>query len=442
MLMVEVSRWCPYSCSFCLYGRNMGPRLGNRYFSLDRLLAEIAWGKTHGLRTVHFVEANLNLVPVFWPLMHALADLNADKQLTFYAELRAEHLTPEVVAALDAANVRVVEVGLQTANPAALRASLRRTDLAKWAAGTRRLYAAGIAVLLDVILGLPADDVAGVAATLDFLRREQLGAYDIFTLQVLPGTAVRRAAPQYNIAYQERPPYYVLATDRLDYATLRRLRRELKQGADLDPDAIEGMPAPRPAALEERPALPGGVCERIAGPAELATIAPDAISSHIDLVLNGVELPAATPALAALIAANPHGIVDLYLHCTTLPDPVELSAWRNSLPFTPGYLDRVAVYAAPAPAPPWVRVSPRLWLVLPWTLDVDPERYAGVAEIIWAFDHEPGAELPLGAWRAAGGAGIWLRYAAEQPPAEWAARVAVAQQWAGAEGRTIWHHSL
>jgi radical SAM superfamily enzyme YgiQ (UPF0313 family) len=120
MLMVEVSRWCPYSCSFCLYGRTMGPRLGNWYFSLDRLLAEIAWGKAHGLRTVHFVEANLNLVPVFWPLMHALADLNADKQLTFYAELRAEHLTPEVVAALDAANVRVVEVGLQTANPAAL----------------------------------------------------------------------------------------------------------------------------------------------------------------------------------------------------------------------------------------------------------------------------------------------------------------------------------
>ncbi|HEX5690289.1 MAG TPA: cobalamin-dependent protein, partial [Roseiflexaceae bacterium] len=34
MLMVEVSRWCPYACSFCLYGRNMGPKLGSRYFPL------------------------------------------------------------------------------------------------------------------------------------------------------------------------------------------------------------------------------------------------------------------------------------------------------------------------------------------------------------------------------------------------------------------------
>jgi radical SAM superfamily enzyme YgiQ (UPF0313 family) len=191
MQMVEISRWCPYSCSFCLYGRNMGPRLGGRYFGLERVLAEVAWGKARGVRRVHFVEANLNLVPLFWPLMRALADLNADRQITFYAELRGEHLSDEVVEALDAANVRVVEVGLQTANPAALRAALRRTDLAKWAAGTRRLYARDIEVYLDVILGLPADDAAGVAETLGFIEREGLGPYDIFTLQVLPGTARR-----------------------------------------------------------------------------------------------------------------------------------------------------------------------------------------------------------------------------------------------------------
>jgi radical SAM superfamily enzyme YgiQ (UPF0313 family) len=62
ILMVEVSRWCPYSCGFCLYGRNMGTKLGNRYF------------------------------------------------MTFYAELRGEHLTGEIVTALDRANVRYAEL--------------------------------------------------------------------------------------------------------------------------------------------------------------------------------------------------------------------------------------------------------------------------------------------------------------------------------------------
>ncbi len=430
MLMVEVSRWCPYSCSFCLYGRNMGPRLGSRYFGIERLLAEIVWGRTHGLRTVHFVEANLNLVPVFWPLMHALADLNADKQLTFYAELRAEHLTPEVVAALDTANVRVVEVGLQTANLTALRASQRRTDLSKWAAGTRRLYAAGIEVLLDVILGLPADDRAGVAETLDFLRREQLGAYDIFTLQVLPGTAVRREAATFAMAYQDRPPYYVLATDQLDYAALRTLRRELKYGADLDPDAIEGMPAPRQTALAPNTDAP------------FAQLQPQEVGNQLDLVLAAHELPTATAHLAGMIAANPYTVIDVYLHCVTDPPlPDELTAWRNSLPFTPGYLDRVAVYTAPAPDPPWVRVSPRLWLVLPWSLNCNPEAYIGVAGVIWAFDLEPGAALPLGAWRAAGGAGIWLRCASDMAREEQAAALHEAQRWATTTGRLIYTSS-
>jgi radical SAM superfamily enzyme YgiQ (UPF0313 family) len=244
MLMVEVSRWCPYSCSFCLYGRNMGPRLGSRYFGLERLLAEIRWGLERGATRVHFIEANLNLVPIFRPLTAALADLNADGRLALYAELRGEHLSAESVAALARAGLKVAEVGLQTANPAALRASQRRTDLAKWAAGTRLLYRHGVEVLLDVILGLPEDDAGGVAETLAFIEREQLGPYDVFTLQVLPGTGVRQQAARHGLVFQERPPYYVLATDRLDYAALRGLRRRLKRGAGLDPDAVEGCPEP------------------------------------------------------------------------------------------------------------------------------------------------------------------------------------------------------
>lgn len=448
MLMVEVSRWCPYSCGFCLYGRNMGPRLGSRYFGLERVLAEIAWGRARGVRRVHFVEANLNLVPIFWPLMRALAELNADRQLTFYAELRGEHLTDEVVAALDAANVRVVEVGLQTANPAALRASYRRTDLAKWAAGTRRLYARDITVLLDVILGLPADDAAGVAETLAFLEREALGPYDTFTLQVLPATATRREADRYGLVYQERPPYYVLATDRLPYAELRRLRRELKEAAGLDPDAVEGAPSPRPDALDGAPAERDGLVERVwlaaaesgagDGPDELAALA-GSLAAHVDVVLPAARLGELTPALSGWIAANPSTVLDLYLLCDEAPpEPGELRGWRAALPFAPGYLDRVAVYGAPDPEPPYVRVSPRLFLVLPWVAQVEPSAYAGLAQVIWRYDAPPGEPLPLGAWRAAGGAGVWLRLDPAAPPAEAASLRREAAAWASATGRLLW----
>ena len=441
MQMIEISRWCPYACSFCLYGRNMGAKLGGRYFALERVLAEICWGIARGVRSVHFVEANLNLVPLFWPLMRALADLNAQRQLTFYAELRGEHLSDEVVAALDAANVRVVEVGLQTANPVALRASHRRTDLAKWAAGTRRLYAHKIEVLLDVILGLPADDAAGVAETLAFIEREQLGPYDIFTLQVLPGTAVRREASEHGLAFQERPPYFVLATRELPYAELRRLRRELKLGVGLDPDAVEGMPAPRLEALattddgesefvrrlDLRAGVPDVLCD------------PNKLAAHVDLLLAVRAIPALTAQLAALIAASPATIFDLYLLATRAPPaPAELRAWRDALPHEPGYLDRVAVYTREQPQPQHARVSPRLWLVLPWAAQAEPAAYTGVAQIIWRYDAAPDEPLPLGAWRAARGDGIWLCLPAATPAAVRAAMLAEARAWAAAHGRAIW----
>lgn len=391
MIFVEVSRWCPYSCSFCLYGRNMGPKLGGRCFPLARVLAEVAWGRAHGATSVHFVEANLNLVPIFRDLVADLAQTNADRGLALYAELRGEHLGDTQVAALVAAGLCVAEVGLQTANPAALHAAQRKTDLAKWAAGTRRLKAAGVDVLLDVILGLPEDDEAGVQQTIDFIRREHLGEFDVFTLQLLPGTAVRRAAATYAIAYQPQPPYYVLGTDRLSYADLRRLRRTLKDAAGVDPDAIEGLPArrqlphlsltPSPSARTEAGrAVHADVVAYVATP-DHACITQ--LANHVDVHTTWPLSPAWQDWLVAAIVANPSTLFDLTLVCTTPPDPAALCGWRAALPDTPGYLDRVAVFARELPEPDYVRVSPRLWLQLPWSSPVDTDAYAGLAGIEW-----------------------------------------------------------
>jgi radical SAM superfamily enzyme YgiQ (UPF0313 family) len=465
MLMVEVSRWCPYACSFCLYGRNMGPKLGNRYFPLEQILAEIRWGRERGATSVHFIEANLNLVPIFRPLMAALADLNADGALALYAELRGEHLSEETVVALARAGLRVAEVGLQTANPESLKAVLRRTDLVKWAAGTRRLYAHGVEVLLDVILGLPADDADGVAETLDFIQREDLGPYDVFTLQVLPGTAVRQQAEQFGMRYQDRPPYYVLQTNRLTYTALRQLRHDLKLGAGFDLDAVEGCPAPRIEVLttaddgrrtnDERLTTDEGRTtndERLTTDhrpptidhrliADPRSLSPDfrplspaprpltqlllvdadedawaearesirRLASHVDIVVDWRDVERLSTLLTVAIQANLATLFDVYAMADAPPRPDEVRQWREALPYQPGYLDRVAVYRLVTPQPEHERVSPRVFLVVPWIAQIEPTDYAGVAEIIWVYDLAPGEEPPRGAWRAAGGAGVWAR---------------------------------
>jgi radical SAM superfamily enzyme YgiQ (UPF0313 family) len=447
MLMVEVSRWCPYSCSFCLYGRNMGAKLGNRYFGLERVLAEIRWGREQGIKRIHFVEANLNLVPLFWPLMRALEDLNSDHAMTFYAELRGEHLTEEVVIALDHANIRYVEVGLQTANPTALKASLRRTDLRKWAAGTRRLYAHGIEVYLDVILGLPADDEGGIRETLDFIQREALGQYDVFTLQVLPGTAVRQQAQQYGLGFQERPPYYVLETERLSYADLRRLRRALKQGANVPPDAVEGMPEPRRSALVPRS---GSFINETSGTIDQVWLAPPEptlvdqriarqLSAQVDVVLRIEDLVAYTPFLASAIEQNPSTIFDVYMYCEEDTDPAQtLRQWRESLPYQPGYLDRVAIYQAAEPLDGHTRVSPRCFLLLPWTSTVEPADFRDIAEVIWHFELADGVSVPLNAWYGAGGIGICIQFMRGCTASYRSQVMEAVERWEQETARRVW----
>ena len=96
----------------------------------------------------------------------------------------------------------------------------------------------------------------------------------------------------------------------------------------------------------------------------------------------------------------------------------ELCQWRAQLPYQPGYLDRVAVYQREKPEPDHMRVSPRLFLLVPWVCDVEPNAYAGCAVLIWEYQLGTDEEPPLAAWQAAGG-GIWVRGRSAAQVAAW-----------------------
>jgi hypothetical protein len=157
------------------------------------------------------------------------------------------------------------------------------------------------------------------------------------------------------------------------------------------------------------------------------------------MVLPVDQLAQAAPTLANWVADNPSTVFDVYLEVAgEPPDADELRAWRAGLPYTPGYLDRVAVYAADTPEPAHVRASPRLWLVLPWVSQAEPADYAGIAALIWRYELEIGQELPLGAWRTAGGGGIALSFAEGWDSAGRREALAAAEAWAAEHGRLIW----
>lgn len=418
MALVECSRWCPYGCTFCLYGRNMGAKLGGRVFNAERILAEVAWAKDRGAGAIHFVEANLNLLPIFRELMHGLQQINADQPVPVYAELRGEHLKDEVVEALVTAGLHTAEVGLQSANQATLQAVGRRTDLAKWAEGTRRLYQRGVRVLLDVILGLPEDDHASTFATIDWIAQQNLGPYDIFTLQVLPGTGIRNDAAHFDLCYQERPPYYVLSTHTLTYSALRGLRWELRETAGLDPYSVEGLPEPPVEVWQQsgvelfsstghpiaRIQLNCAADRSLAEWQALGASLKADVANHVVVLADQTNLEVVRAFCWPIAAANPT------IHWDIIVDRAELSAkhiraltaqWPHEI----GYLDRVAVYRRSTPEQAWSKVSPRWWVVVDWQETCDPLWFEGVAEFVWRV---PAAALTLAlpALAVRGGTGI------------------------------------
>lgn len=441
MAFVECSRWCPYRCTFCLYGRNMGSKLGKRLFPVERVVAEVAWAKVRGAKAVHFVEANLNLLPYFRELTERLQVLNSERELPLYAELRGEHLHELAVAELASAGLRVAEVGLQSANPRALQAVERRTDLLKWAAGTRRLYEHGIEVLLDVILGLPSDDAAGVRDTLEWIEEQQLGPYEVFVLQVLPGTTVRERSDSYGLQYQDRPPYYVLHTDRLSFAELRALRWELRERTGFDPMAVEGMPELNLGGVHEpanaaSPKFHDGpldqytldCAEQADWSARGRRLAPR-VGAHFTLFVHDFD-PEVLQSFAWPIAMD-----NLTIHWDVVlvgapPPPAILRALHAAWPHEVGYLHRIAVYQRATPEQPYHKVSPRWTLLVPWDTTVDPLAYEGIAQVVWQVRAR---DLPssLDKIAAYGGSGL-LIVGKDEVPGE------VISTWQEATGLSVW----
>jgi hypothetical protein len=71
-----------------------------------------------------------------------------------------------------------------------------------------------------------------------------------------------------------------------------------------------------------------------------------------------------------------------------------------------------------------------LWLVLPWSAQAEADDYVDIAGIIWSYELADGEEPPLGAWAAAGGAGVWVRGGPAGEIARWREQTD-ARLWAG-----------
>lgn len=224
VIYVEASRGCPFRCEFCLSSLEIPVR----NFPLDSLLAAMQRLLDRGVRRFKFVDRTFNL------------NLNIGRSILefFLARytpglfLHFEMIPDRLPQALREPIKRFVpgalqfEVGVQSFNEEVTQRISRKQDNDKLADNLRFLRSeTGVHVHADLIAGLPGEDLASFAVGFD--RLIGLGPQEIQVgiLKRLRGTPIVRHDAEWGMVYSPQPPYEVLQTGHIEFATMQRLRR-------------------------------------------------------------------------------------------------------------------------------------------------------------------------------------------------------------------------
>ncbi|HBP37611.1 MAG TPA: hypothetical protein DD640_02510 [Clostridiales bacterium] len=225
IIYYETSRGCPFRCAYCLSALDKEVRfrpLPQVFAELDRLIA----GR---LQQVKLVDRTFNCQPErarqIWQYL-------IDRRETiggtnFHFEVAGDLLDNESVDLLNQAPPGLIqlEIGVQTINPEVLRIVNRPSRLERLQEQVRKLRRAGrVHLHLDLIAGLPGEDLDSFGHSLDFvweLRPQQL---QLGFLKILPGSPMKQLASERGFLWQDDPPYEVLQSDRLNFAGLDLLK--------------------------------------------------------------------------------------------------------------------------------------------------------------------------------------------------------------------------
>lgn len=218
----ECTRGCPFNCAYCLSGISRSVRkrpLELVLRDLDRFIAA-------GVPLVKFVDRTYNLdEKYFLPMMQHLAQ--ADTTATFHFEIKADILSESVMdflATVPKGRFQL-EIGIQSTHQPTLKAINRQDNWEKLSANVKRLLSFGnMHIHVDLIAGLPYEDLPTFAKSFDDVYGLGADMLQLGFLKVLPGTQMRRETEQHDLRYMDEPPYEILATKYMPYEDMLYLK--------------------------------------------------------------------------------------------------------------------------------------------------------------------------------------------------------------------------
>jgi hypothetical protein len=221
---VEASRGCPFKCEFCLSSLDATAKP----FPLDDFLLNMAELYNRGARQFKFIDRTFNLkvdnsVAI---LEFFLARLSEDLYLHF--EVIPDNLPERLKQTIKRfpAGMLQFEVGVQSFDEAVQQRISRKQDNRKTQDNLSWLRQHSNAhIHADLIVGLPGDTLQGFGESFDTLVALNPQEIQVGILKRLRGAPINRHDEMYELRYDPKPPYSILSTRDIDFATMQRLSR-------------------------------------------------------------------------------------------------------------------------------------------------------------------------------------------------------------------------
>lgn len=224
LLYVEASRGCPFKCEFCLSSLDTA----SNPFAIDSFLEQMEILYQRGARNFKFIDRTFNLnIKTTIQIMQFFLDKMSDN-LYLHFEVVPDHLPrklKEILAQFPEGSLQF-EIGIQTFNQEVQTHISRKQNNAKskenliWLRDCTHAY-----IHADLIFGLPGETFESFKDSFNQLYQCRPHEIQMGILKRLKGSPIIRHTEDFDLRFNPLPPFNILSTDRIDFATMQRVNR-------------------------------------------------------------------------------------------------------------------------------------------------------------------------------------------------------------------------
>lgn len=186
VLSMMLSRGCPFKCTFCDAPLVMGKKL--RFWSTERVLGDIRrYKEKYGVTNFVFKDSTFTANRK-WAAEFCQALLDADLNIKWRCNTRANLIPPELLELMAAAGCYVINFGVESGHPDVLKRIHKEVDLEEVVDAFERCRQLGIRTYATFLMGNPGETEETAQATIDFSKRIRPSLCMFFVSTAYPGT--------------------------------------------------------------------------------------------------------------------------------------------------------------------------------------------------------------------------------------------------------------